>query len=74
MAGLAGLPDLDTLPVFQYYDEQQDTLIDILSDDNTHPRVIEDYVLDPVDCEYSNYLFLIRQTAYCLTEPGNFSH
>lgn len=52
MAAPAGLPDLDTLEVFAYDDIAQDEMVDIVSEDNTHPRVIYDYVLDPVDCKY----------------------
>lgn len=52
MAAPAGLPDLNTLDVFAYDDPNQPQLVDIVSDDDTHPRVIRDYVLDPVDCEY----------------------
>lgn len=52
MAAPAGLPDLNTLDVFQYDDVNQNRMVDIVSADNTHPRVISDYVLDPVECEY----------------------
>lgn len=54
MALLTGLPDVDTLEVFSYYDTDADTMIDIVSDDNTHPRKVDDYVIDPSDCEYSH--------------------
>jgi hypothetical protein len=62
MAAHAGLPDLNTLEVFSYYDPDPDAMIDIISDDDTHPRIIEDYVIDPIDCEYSAmpYRRLIR--------------
>lgn len=53
MAAPAGLPDPDTLEVFAYDDIARDEMVDIVSADNTHPRVIYDYVLDPVDCKYS---------------------
>ncbi|KAH8755019.1 hypothetical protein F5883DRAFT_650103 [Diaporthe sp. PMI_573] len=49
MAAHAGLPDLNTLEVFSYYDPDPDAMIDIISDDDTHPRIIEDYVIDPID-------------------------
>lgn len=56
MAASAGLPDPNTLEVFSYYDPDLDTMIDIVSDDSTHPRIIEDYVINPEDCEYSTML------------------
>lgn len=52
MAAPAGLPDPNTLDVFVYDDVIQDAMVDIVSADNTHARVIGDYVVDPVDCEY----------------------
>lgn len=52
MAAPAGLPDPNTLEVFAYDDVNQDAMVDIVSADNTHARVIQDYVVDPVDCEY----------------------
>ncbi|KAL1863916.1 Histone-lysine N-methyltransferase ehmt1 [Diaporthe australafricana] len=53
MAGPAGLPNLDTLDIFSYYDFDQDAFVDIVRDDNTHARVTQDYVINPTDCEYS---------------------
>lgn len=52
MAAPAGLPDPDTLDAFAYDDITRNEMVDIVSADNTHPRIIEDYVLDPVDCKY----------------------
>lgn len=52
MAALPSLPDPNTLEVFEYYDQALDGMVDIVYADNTHPRVIEDYVVDAVDCEY----------------------
>lgn len=51
MAAPAGLPDPNTLDVFAYEDVNQDAMVDIVSADNTHARVIQDYVIDPIDCE-----------------------
>ncbi|KAK7732611.1 hypothetical protein SLS63_004866 [Diaporthe eres] len=54
MAAPAGLPDPNTLEVFAYDDIARDEMVDIVSADNTHPRVIYDYVLDPVDWQANN--------------------
>lgn len=56
MAAPAGLPDLNTLNVFAYYDPNLDEMVDIVADDDKHPRIVEDYVIDPTDCEYSGML------------------
>lgn len=52
MAAPAGLPDPNTLDVFAYDDVNQDALVDIVSADNSYARVIQDYVVDPVDCKF----------------------
>ncbi|POS75039.1 set-domain histone methyltransferase-5 [Diaporthe helianthi] len=54
MAPITSLPDLDTLDVFSYYDPDGDAMINIVSDDNTHPRVVDDYVIDPADWKATN--------------------
>ncbi|KAG8165872.1 hypothetical protein KVR01_004424 [Diaporthe batatas] len=51
MAPLAGLPDPNTLNVFSYYDPHVDKMIPIVSNDNKHPRVIDDFLVDPSDWE-----------------------
>lgn len=57
MAAPGGLPDPNTLDVFAYDDVNQDAMVNIVSADNTHARVIQDYVVDPVDCEYLEFYF-----------------